>query len=343
MKAYITGKGLVSAIGNGKDELIFPSISSRYLTSQKPDFTKYFEAKQARRTSKILKMGLVAAFDALANNHKNINGIIVGTGLGCISDSEKFISTLINYDESMLSPTPFIQSTHNTIAGSIALQLKVHQYNFTYSERIFSFEWTLLDALMQINESEENSRFLVGTADELTDNTFNIAKSLKIYKDYKESEKDILNSKDKLVFAGEHAAFFTLEQKATNVPALLFVKMYFQQKPSDAFQNILKELQKQGVEQVDTILIGINGHQIYDQVYNEIESYFPTSNLAYYKHLSGENLTSSSFAFWLATEIIEKDNLPEIITIEKKNKQNNNVLIINHFKKDYLSAIFITK
>ncbi len=343
MKAYITGKGIISAIGNGEDTLVLPEVNSSYLASQKPNFTKYFEAKQARRTSKILKMGLVAAFDALADNQKDIDGIIVGTGLGCISDSEKFITTLLKYEESMLSPTPFIQSTHNTIAGSIALQLKVHQYNFTYSERIFSFEWTLLDAMMQLEESRGNKRFLVGTADELTENTFNIAKSLNIYRDYEEGKKDILKNKNTSTFAGEHAAFFTLEKEAINAPAVHFVKMFFQQKPSQAFQDILNELAKQGIEQVDTVLMGVNGHQIYDQVYDEVENHFPTSNLAYFKHLCGENLTSSSFAFWLATEIIEKENLPELVTIKKKNNSTQNVLIINHLKKDYLSAIFISK
>ena len=119
--------------------------------------------------------------------------------------------------------------------------------------------------------------------------------------------------------------------------------MFFQQKPSQAFQEILNELTKQGIEQVDTVLMGINGHQIYDQVYDEVENHFPTSNLAYFKHLCGENLTSSSFAFWLATEIIEKENLPELVTIKKKNNSTQNVLIINHLKRDYLSAIFIAR
>ena len=343
MKAYITGKGLVSAIGSGEEPLTLPSVTARYMTCQKPDFTKYFEAKQARRTSKILKMGLVAAYDALGEDKEHINGIMVGTGLGCISDSEKFITALIKYDESMLSPTPFIQSTHNTIAGSIALQLKVHQYNFTYSERIFSFEWTLLDALMQLDEVKTNQRFLVGSADELTNNTFDIAKSLKIYRDYDEDQKDILKSKYNQSFAGEHAAFFTLEKEADNAPVLQFVKMFFQQKTSIAIAEIKAEIEKSNIGTIDTVLMGISGHQIYDQVYEEIENSFLESNLAYFKHLSGENLTSSSFAFWLATEIIEKDELPSIVTITKKTKSNNNVLIINHLKRDYLSAILISK
>jgi len=342
MKASITGKGIVSAIGDGKEELQLPLAKDGWFPAQKPDFAKYFEAKQARRTSKILKMGMVAAFDALGENQSNLDGIIVGTGLGCIGDSEKFITSLIHYEESMLSPTSFIQSTHNTIAGSIALQLKAHQYNFTYSERIFSFEWALLDALMQINETTSNSRFLVGAADELTVNTFAIAKALGVYQDNSLQIADIKTSKDSNVSAGESACFFTLEQANDKDVSLHFVRMFFQENIVDVMHKIITEIESSGVQTVDCILLGINGHKVYDQVYTKFEEAFPESDVAYFKHLCGESLTASAFAFWLATEILETNQLPKIVCIRKNKTLIRSVLIINHLKKDYLSAMLLS-
>lgn len=339
MKAYITGKGLCSAIGDGSMEIQLPETSETYFYAQPPDFTKYFDAKTARRTSKILKMSLVASFDALNNNYEDIDGIIVGTGIGCISDSEKFITTLIQYNESMLSPTPFIQSTHNTIAGSIALQLKKHTYNFTYSERVFSFEWTLLDALMHLTESNAKARFLVGSADELTPNTFAMAEALNLNSAIDENYTDIAHKKSTKVFAGEHAAFFTLCNEPSNNPVLYFVQTHYQKDFTSQINEIEKELN--GIKP-DCILLGINGHIVYDKVYNPFIEHFKESSFAYFKHLCGESLTASSFAFWLALHFLEKKSIPDLTRLSGSGKNINNVLIINHLKKDYLSAIFIS-
>lgn len=343
MKAKITGKGLVSPIGNGEKGIATPLFQHHWLTAENPEFGKYFDPKTARRTSKILKMSLVAAFDSLGGNYENIDGIIVGTGLGCIGDSEKFITSMIEYKETTLSPTPFIQSTHNTIAGTIALQLKIHKYNVTYSERIFSFEWALLDALMQLHESQESLRLLVGSADELTERTFNIAKSLNIYEDLTTQNAEILINKRKKAIAGEHAAFFTLSNSSSLSPNLHFVKMYFQTTKLQILNSLKEALRESGFNEPDCVLIGINGHQVYDKVYDPFLAEFKNSSIAYYKHLCGENFTASSFALWLGLSIFEENKLPENIVIKNANNTINNILIINHFKNDYLSAIFISR
>lgn len=345
MTIFITGTGINAPTGNGTQALALPSTNKAWLEAQKPDFNKYFDVKDARRTSHILKLSTVAAFDALGNDTENVDGIMVGTGIGCITDSEKFLSALIEYNESTLSPTPFIQSTHNTIAGSIALKLKVHQYNFTYSERIFSFEWTLIDAILQCSESNITKRFLVGTADEMNKSTFAIARALKIADNYTAENTDILKQKYTAPYLGEHAAFFTLSNKATthSLGELVFVKTYFQQNQQQQLADIQKQLQKIDVEQPDCIILGINGHQVYDKVYNCVLNHFTQSQLAYYKHLSGESFTSSSYAFWLTTKILQEQKLEKIISIKATDKPIKNVLILNHFRKDYFSAVFVRK
>lgn len=338
MKVFITGKGMVSPIGDGRGALNLPSSEGRWLATEKPDFNKYFDPKNARRTSKIIKMSLVAAFDALKNEYDDLDGIMVGTGIGCISDSEKFICSVLQYNEQMLSPTPFIQSTHNTIAASIAMKLKIHSYNITYSERIFSFEWTLLDALMKFSESESNQRYLVGAADELTERTFDMAKALNIADIPTKSLNKIHIEKTESIAIGEHAAFFTLSNKNNekDTPVLEFVKLYFQQKANDVLHSLkVKNIQP------DCLLLGINGHKLHDKVYDEIIENFPESNLMYFKHLSGESFTSSAFALYLATKTLEEQEIPEVSLIKKKSNNLKSVLIVNHFKRDYLSFIMI--
>lgn len=345
MKIFITGKGINAPTGNGFQELVMPSSTQKWLEAQKPDFNKYFDIKDARRTSHILKISTVAAFDALGEDKENIDGIIVGTGIGCITDSEKFLLSLIDFNESTLSPTPFIQSTHNTIAGHIALKLKNHQYNFTYSERIFSFEWTLIDAILQCHENDKEKRFLVGSADELNEKTFEIAKALNLAIDFNVENTDILHAKHKAPYLGEHSAFYTISNNPTNFNfgELIFVKTYFQQNNQQKLEDIIMLLKQNGVEHPDCIIIGINGHKVYDKVYSSFIENFKESQFAYYKHLSGESFTSSSYAFWLATEIIEKAQIPTVAKIKSNENPIKNVLILNHFRRDYFSAIFIKK
>ena len=108
--------------------------------------------------SRIVKMGVFAALSCLRNAEVEIpDAIIAGTGLGCLEDTEKFLGSMYTSEEKLLNPTPFIQSTHNTVAGAIALAIKCHGYNATYTHRGFSFESALIDALMQIHDKSRHA------------------------------------------------------------------------------------------------------------------------------------------------------------------------------------------
>lgn len=58
-------------------------------------------------------------------NVESVDAIITGTGLGCIEDSEKFLKSILDNKEEFLTPTSFIQSTHNTVGAQIALYSNV--------------------------------------------------------------------------------------------------------------------------------------------------------------------------------------------------------------------------
>src|SRR5690606_30026983 len=89
-----------------------------------------------------------------------------GTGMGCIEDTEKFLNAIISNDESFLTPTSFIQSTHNTVGAQIALGLQCKAYNNTFTHATISFESALMDAQLLL-ETEEAKNVLTGSLDEL--------------------------------------------------------------------------------------------------------------------------------------------------------------------------------
>ncbi len=132
-----------------------------------PDYKTYIPAASLRRFSPILRFSYAAAMALQKESDIQFDGIIVGTGLGCLKDTEKFLQTVINSKGESLSPTAFIQSTHNTIGGALSIALTNHAYNMTHTQEYFSFEWALIDAMMKIEEGSEN--ILVGAADEYID------------------------------------------------------------------------------------------------------------------------------------------------------------------------------
>jgi hypothetical protein len=141
-----------------------------------PDYKAYIEAGLLRRMSKILRMSVACAKDCVEQaGIGQPDAIVVGTGLGCLQDTEKFLNTSLTV-EGLLPPTSFIQSTHNTMAGQISLSLGNHGYNMTHTQNTLSFEHALLDASMLLREGDRH--VLVGAADEHIDILNDIAARL---------------------------------------------------------------------------------------------------------------------------------------------------------------------
>jgi 3-oxoacyl-[acyl-carrier-protein] synthase II len=131
---------------------------------QHPDYKAFIPANALRRLSPILRMGIACAKSCQENISQPFDSISVGTGLGCLIDTEKFLVTINTTSGDILSPTAFIQSTHNTISGQISLDLKNHAYNMTHTQNTVSFEVALLDGMLCVDEGKQH--VLVGAADE---------------------------------------------------------------------------------------------------------------------------------------------------------------------------------
>ena len=127
------------------------------------------EMNLRRRMSRVVKPGVAAGIESLLEfgDRAAVEAVVTATGLGCIADSEKFLDSLIANEERMLNPTPFIQSTFNTVGAQIALLRGLHCYNTTYANRWTSFENALTDAALRIGAGLSRA-VLVGAFDETT-------------------------------------------------------------------------------------------------------------------------------------------------------------------------------
>lgn len=197
-RIYIHSTGIVSALGaqpGGRDTAApgGDTAHGNRLRAMEPDYGKVIDPKMIRRMSRIIKMGVAAGMECLAG--ATPDAIITGTAYGCLEDTTVFLDRMVVNKEEMLTPTAFIQSTHNTVGAQIALMLGCHGYNNTFVHRGFSFEHALLDGMMLIQEGDAGT-VLVGGVDEITDGSHAILSRLGLYKHGR--------------INGEGAAFFLL-------------------------------------------------------------------------------------------------------------------------------------
>ena len=146
-------------------ELARVEISSEDELSEIRDFVKPLEA---RRMGKLMKASLLSSLKALRQAGIDCpDAIITGTSLGCWENTESLLTQIEQEGEVMLSPTNFMQSTHNTIGSNIAIRTHCHGYNVTYTQCDHSLEWALRDA-RRLLMSGRCETVLVGCHDETT-------------------------------------------------------------------------------------------------------------------------------------------------------------------------------
>lgn len=158
-------------------------LSGEYLRSQDPDFKPFLSPMQARRMGLILKRAIAVSLTALRNAGIECpDAIFTGTGLGCMENTENFLSAMCRDGEEMLPPTYFMMSTHNTISSAVAILLRCHGCNCTYSQKDISFESALLDAFIQLQAGRMGNA-LVGSHDETTQDTYRLLRGAGYFDD----------------------------------------------------------------------------------------------------------------------------------------------------------------
>ena len=275
-----------------------------------PAYKEFIDPRSLRRMSKILRMSLACAKDCLIQaNIDQPGALIVGTGLGALNDTEKFLKSFISASkDALIPPTSFIQSTHNTIAGQLSLLLKNHNYNMTHTQNSLSFELALQDGLLNLDEGLPN--VLVGAADEQID-----------FLDFL-SQK--LNFNPLQLTSG--SSFFALSKnkdekslaQITDVQSIGLFSSF--RKCVDAFL----EKNRLSPNKIDLILFStLNAAQI-----AEIQGIFKENKIINYTDYCGAYMTNAAFACHWAADEISHENYKRIVVCNNLNPENLGLTLI---------------
>ena len=353
MKAYINGCGVISAQHSFRSSVlpdeIVPSTGNRFKCIE-PNYKEFIDPAASRRMGRIIKMGMASSDVCLKESEVELpDAIITGSALGCLEDTEKFLLAIIENKEQFLTPTSFIQSTHNTVGAQIALNLKCMNYNFTYVHKGFSFESAVLDAMMLLNEGNAKN-VLTGGLDEMTDKYFRVCDRVNYWNKSPEAgSQNMKNASGKGSIAGEGSAFFMLSSEANehSYAVLNDVKTIFHanhnSEISEAIHSMLAS-NNLSHHEIDLIICGYNGDSRFDPIYSDVCSeVFPTVSQAYFKHLCGEYQTASAFASCVASVTLKNQSIPDYLMYKGEAPSKfRNIVVLNSFMGSDVSAFLFS-
>lgn len=351
MSASIRGIGMISPQETLDPQIFLQEIKAyhdEFLSCIIPNFKEFIPPIAARRMSKLIKMGISAAKMALKDAGCEMpDAIITGTGLGSVEDTEKILSGMLE-GQSLMNPTPFIQSTYNTISSQIAISLKCHNYNSTYVHRSFSFESSLQDVLLQFIDGAAQTA-LAGGIDEMTLNHLNITRRTGHWKMGPIDNLKLREVSTPGALAGEGATFFCLaaSSQPDDYARLMDVKTIYKPESDAAIQQHIQDFlmhHQLSVHDLDAVILGYNGDYPMDTLYDRIgQDVFQETQQLWYKHLCGEYHTSTGFALWMAANMLKHQHIPEITMINKKAPASlKNILIYNHYRNKNHSLILVS-
>ena len=160
----------VAKASDGKS-YTYSVVAQECVTSQEDlkGLKEFVSPMESRRMGKLMKAAHLSALRALKNAGIDCpDAIITATSRGMLEVSMQFLEDIATNGEELLKPTLFMQSTHNTLSSALAIRVKCHGYNTTYSHGEDSFKWAMRDAVRLI-ESGKATSVLVGEFDESTE------------------------------------------------------------------------------------------------------------------------------------------------------------------------------
>lgn len=267
---------------------------SMFVRVREPDTKGYISSGEARRMSKILKRAVTTSLEAMRDSGLEMpDAIITGTGMGCMDNSEKFLIDMCKYGENCLKPTLFMQSTHNTISSQIAILMKCHGYNNTYSHKGISFESALYDAWLQIRTGGIKNA-LVGAHDEVTPLMSEVLRTT--HPEYG------------MISEASVSAVMSGEVSGRNICEVEDIRVFH--RPD------MEEIASLVDKKPGCLMLGVNGNSINDGPYHELMRKLGGEKVVLrYRHLFGDNFSSPALAFYAAVVMLREGNVPEFMRI----------------------------
>ena len=314
MDIYISGASQISMqepLGTGwfTQPVLY---DAPYRRSVEADYRQFIAPMAARRMGRLLKRAIAVSSDALRQAGLDMPGaIITGTGLGCIENTENFLSAMTFQGEELLQPTQFIHSTHNTIGAQVALHLHCHGYNSTFTHTGISFESALSDACCQMQTGRIASA-LVGGHDEMTPGYFRLLEKTGYWKP--DANQATLHQADTPgAMAGEASVALVLQnvRSETAMARIAGVSLLF--RPDDRRLSEAVEELTQGTAP-DALMTGRSGDHADALTYRHLSQmlYRDQVPVLWYKHVFGESYTASAFGVLTAALCLQRQAVPDV-------------------------------
>jgi len=288
-----------------------------------------------RRFGKAARIGIGAAMP-LIQAGITPDGLIIGTANGGMEESIRFLKQIVEYNEDMLAPGSFVQSTANATASQLGMVTKNNSYNITHVHKAHAFENAVIDTAMMLNEHPGNT-YLLGGVDEIGTYNYNIEFGAGWYKKENISATQLYTSGTPGSIAGEGAAMFLVnDQKEKCIAALGGLAVVHSNDPEQVKERmkVLLETNLPAGEKIDLFITGENGDNRYAEFFSACESLLDDSiTVVRYKHMCGEYPTASAFAAWLACYLLSEQTIP-VHMIKKKGLTGplKNILIYNFYQ-----------
>lgn len=292
-----------------------------------PSFAGLIPAAAARRMSLLQKRAVATALSAMSDASLEMpDAIVTGTGAGTMKNSERFLADMIEGKGEGLSPTPFINSTHNTLAATVAITLGCKGYNTTYSHNGMSFPTALMDSAMGL-ESGRFGSVLLSSHDELPEHYYRLLEATGEF--------------DGEPFAGEHSVSFVLRavRSGHTLAAVPGVEITASAREEDlrktafrACRGVTGEPGRNGARQgipdtfqgiADMIVTGDPDSS--RKIFGDQVPMFP------YKEVFGGGFSAPAASLYAA------------ITFFRRNPSLNGILVHNHYKNRQHSFIFAAR
>lgn len=338
---YIHQSACVSAQKNFSDPVTVSENNKLYAVD---GHYEHIPLNILRRLGRAVKMGLSTGLEIISQ--QKVDGIVIGTSNGGLEDCIKFLNQIIEFEEGRLTPTNFVQSTTNAIAGQLGIMSSNKGYNITHVHRGLAFENALLDIDMLLKEHPEN-QYLVGGVDEISDYNYTIEELAHSYKKEPINSLNLLTSHTEGTIAGDGAAMFLVNSKKENAPTLVKGIKVFQTlgDATDTIKNQLNNfLNEVGVklEELDVLISGKNGDVRVNYCYDTVESMMhPTTSILHYKQYVGEFPTVSAVALWIGNKLLSSATELPVFNISSPSMKN--VLLYNNYKGKQHSFILLSK
>ena len=308
--------------------------SAATLPIVEPAYAEFIPLNLLRRMGKAVKMGIAAALP-IVNRNQKVDGIIIGTANGGLENCIDFLNQIVAYDEGVLTPTNFVQSTPNALAGQLALMTKNTGYNSTHVNGSLSFENVLVDAKLFFEATTNKTSLLVGSVEEISSYNYHIDLLSGRYKKEIISNDQLIQSNTEGSICGEGASFFLLSNSPEHAVAeIVDTTQIIHPSTADltVLMNAFFEKNQLSMDAIDLILLGKNGDNRLDFWYDDFHQIFPATPAINFKQLTGDYRTISGFATYLGVQILNgKINGAHPAFNTEFPTNCNHILIYNHF------------